>query len=329
MIDGLHSVSTEAKRQVAVIGAGRMGSALARCLKNSGFGVGIWARTRQTRERLSDIAAPVDTLGEAIGDAPLILICLPDYAASRECLDEISGLLNDRTVVQLSSGGPADAVGLADWTKAAGALYLDGAIATFPRRIGDASTTLFLSGSHDAWLRHGGTLRFLGGRATYLGTNVSAAAAADLAWLSIYYGIAFGFLQGAAFFEAGGLDPASLFESTPSFLVEMGDAASEYWDMIRSNVYKGDQATIDVHRAAIEHLSSSARSTGVDSRFVDVGAELLDEAISAGSGGSEIAAVFNILRGGRRNRGRFPCGGSFLCGADMIHPIDDSDWIRT
>lgn len=299
MIEGLHSVSTEAKRQVAVIGAGRMGSALARCLKDSGLGVGIWARTRKTRERLSDIAAPVDTLGEAIGDAPLILICLPDYAASRECLDEISGLLNDRTVVQLSSGGPADAVGLADWTKAAGGLYLDGAIATFPRRIGDASTTIFLSGSHDAWLRYRETLRRLGGRTTYLGSDVSAAATADLAWLSIYYGIALGFLQGAAFFEAGGLNPVSLFESTPSFLVEMHDAASEYRDMIHSAVYTGDQATIDVHRSAIEHLSSSARSVGVDSRFVDVAADLLDEAIMAGNGGSEIASVFHVLRGKR------------------------------
>lgn len=286
---------------VTVLGLGRMGSALARAFSRNGHATVGWTRSPERRQGASSFCVPVATAEEAVSSSPLIVSCLADYAATTEALGAIPGdRWHGRTLVQLASGGPGDAVAMAEWAGARGALYLDGAIGTFPGRIGDAPTAIFLAGSSDAYGKHAGTLAALGGKVTFLGETVTAAATLDLAWLSLYYGVSIGMLNAAAFCAAGQVAPSRFFEAMPSFVPEITHAAREYDGMIAADTFTGDQATIDVHVAAMEHIAASARASGMDTRFTDLLLAVFGDAQRRGLGSLEIAASVQVLQGRAR-----------------------------
>ena len=198
--------------------------------------------------------------------------------------------------MQLATGGPADARGLAAWAADAGVAYLDGAIATYPARIGDAPTIVFYSGDRAAYDRHRATLEALGGRPTFVGEAPGAAAAADLAWLSFLYATMVGLFQGAAFLEAEGAEPAVVFNAVPSFGIEIAAEAAYARELIARNDFHGDQATLDVHLAAMEHIVAAAAESGVSGELPRLVRDLTARAVASGHGGDEIAALIETFR---------------------------------
>ena len=193
---------------------------------------------------------------------------LVDYDATRSVLAEAGAdALSGRALVQLASGGPADARALATEVRPYRVDYLDGAILTFPARIGDEPTMIAYSGSREAFDRHRATFLALGGRPLFVGEEVGGAAAIDLAWLSVLYGGTVGLLQAAAFCEAEGVDPGHAFDAVPSFLVEIAAEAAYYRNLIARGDYSGDQASLDVHVAALHHIVDAAETSGVNGAF--------------------------------------------------------------
>ena len=272
---------------VTVLGLGNMGGALARAFSAAGHTTTGWTRSAGT-----------GTPAEACAASDLVVACVSDYDATRAVLSApgVADALTGRTLVQLATGGPADARSLATWAADAGVAYLDGAIATYPARIGDAPTIVFYSGDRGAYDRHRVTLEALGGRPTFVGEAPGAAAAADLAWLSFLYATMVGLFQGAAFLEAEGADPAVVFDAVPSFGIEIAAEAAYARELIARNDFHGDQATLDVHLAAMEHIVAAAEESGVSGELPRLVRDLTARAVAAGHGADEIAALIETFR---------------------------------
>jgi 3-hydroxyisobutyrate dehydrogenase-like beta-hydroxyacid dehydrogenase len=272
---------------VTVLGLGNMGSALVRAFTSAGYDVTGWSRSRSAT-----------TAAAASARSDLIVACVSDYDATREVLESpgMSSELVGKTLVQLASGSPADARALAEWAKGAAVRYLDGAIATYPARIGDTPTIIFYSGDRNAWEIHSATLIALGGQSTFVGEAPGMAAAADLAWLSFLYGSMLGMLQGVAFLESEGADPAVAFDAVPSFGIEIAAEAAYARGLIRRRNYRGNQATLDTHLAAIEHIVAAADESGVNGGLVRLVRDLAAQAVAEGHGEDEIAALVEVLR---------------------------------
>jgi 3-hydroxyisobutyrate dehydrogenase-like beta-hydroxyacid dehydrogenase len=273
---------------VTVLGLGNMGGALAEAFRDAGHEVTGWSRSTATI-----------TAAEACARSDLIVACVSDYDATRDVLAApgVADQLVGKTLVQLASGGPADARSLAGWARGAAVRYLDGAIASYPARIGDAPTIIFYSGDHDAYELHASTLVALGGRSSFVGDDPGLAAAADLAWLSFLYGTMLGLLQGAAFLQAEGADAAVVFDAVPSFGIEIAAEAQYARGLIRRRDYRGDQATLDVHLAAMEHIVAAAGESGVSDALPRLVRDVAVQAVAEGRGGEEIAALLEVLRG--------------------------------
>jgi 3-hydroxyisobutyrate dehydrogenase-like beta-hydroxyacid dehydrogenase len=154
---------------------------------------------------------------------------------------------------------------LGAFAEAHGVAYLDGAILTFPSRIGDQMTMIAYAGSRAAFDAHAATLRTLGGRSAFVSEEVGGARAVDLAWLSFLYGNAIGLLQGAAFCESQRVDPAQFFDAVPSLLVEIAGEAAYHRQLIGRGDYGGDQATLDVHVAAMRYIAQAAEAASMPS----------------------------------------------------------------
>jgi 3-hydroxyisobutyrate dehydrogenase-like beta-hydroxyacid dehydrogenase len=283
--------------KIVVIGSGLMGSALARAFAAAGHEVAVWNRTPSKAKAVGGGTIAIEDLIEAISGRELVVVSLSNYAACSELFSSegVAPALAGTTLVQLTSGSPADAREGLEWAKANGVDYLDAAILAYPSFVATDYATVFYAGSRSIFDRHLETLQAIAKNSIYVDEKIGSAATLDCAILEAYYGGSLAFLHAAAMCKAEGLDPKTFFSHKDSFLGLISVTADAAQGMIESNDFSGDQCSLNTHVAAIEHIVRLSKDARVSARFPK---ELLDNykrAISAGLGTKELPAVFRTL----------------------------------
>ena len=278
---------------ITVIGLGLMGSALANTLLAAGHDTTVWNRTREKMEPLISAGAHgAASLGEALINSPIALICVSNYNMTSNLLgtDDVVESLNGCSVVQLSSGTPREAIESEAWFSDKGASYLDGAILGGPEGIGKDATQILICGKEPCWNDCEPVLRCLAGRLQYLGENIRAAATLDLAWLVQRYGIFVSTAHALLLCEAEGVS-ADQFAKTVA-----GDRAGEFAAIVHSGDFSNPSATLSVWNAAHEHIRTHAHDMKINTEFPDFVWNLLSRAEDAGYGDEDTAAIIKIFR---------------------------------
>jgi len=282
--------------EITMIGLGAIGSALAQTLLKAGRGVTVWNRSPKKMEPLVALGARGTTdLGEAIEASSRLMICITDYAATSVLLNQpgVPSLLNDRTVIQFSTGTPKEAADFETWVGAQGATYLDGAIMVNPASIGGDDAQILVAGPEETFEQCQGLLSCLGGDLRYLGANVRAAATLDLALLSYIECAIFGVIHGVSMCESEGISLEQFADLLPE-----GTWGRPKVQFILENAFGigPGGATVDVIAAILKRLQDQARNAGINSEIPDLLSSLLQRAIMAGYGGEDTAAVIKVLR---------------------------------
>ncbi len=279
---------------ITIIGLGLMGSALARTIHQAGYNITVWNRSPEKMQAFIDdgIAAAADVI-PAIEASPHILVCIDNYDATRSLLDteKVRPLLRDRTLVQLSTGTPREALDAAEWMKKHGVSYLDGAILAGPDDIGTASGQILLCGDETAYSATAKMLECLGEDVRYLGTNYRAASALDLAWLCDSYGRFMAVIHAARLCESEdvGVDQfASLFEEE--------SLVRRYANVVHSGDFQNCTATLQVWGSALNRIQMQGRDSGIDTAFPDFVDGLFKKAIDAGFGDEHVMSLVKVLR---------------------------------
>ncbi|MFY0574628.1 NAD(P)-dependent oxidoreductase [Cystobacter fuscus] len=283
--------------KIAVIGTGLMGSALARAFAAAGHDVAVWNRTSSKAKAVGGGTTAVEELREAVSGRELVVVSLSNYAARFELFSSkgVASALAGKTLVQLTSGSPADARAGLEWAKANGVDYLDAAILAYPGFVATEYATVFYAGSRSVFDRHLDTLQAIAKKSVYVDEKIGSAATLDCAILEAYYGSSLAFLHAAAMCKAEGLDPKTFFSHKESFLGLVSVTADAARGMIENNDFSGDQCSLNTHVAAIEHIVRLSQDARISARFPK---ELLDNykrAISEGWGSEELPAVFRTL----------------------------------
>jgi 3-hydroxyisobutyrate dehydrogenase-like beta-hydroxyacid dehydrogenase len=283
--------------KIAVMGCGLMGSALARAFAAAGHDVAVWNRTPSKARAVGGGTVAMENLVEAVSGRELVVVSLSNYAASFEVFSAkgVSSALAGTTLVQLTSGSPADARSGLEWAKAHGVDYLDAAILAYPSFVATDYATVFYAGSRAVFERHLETLRAIAKNSVYVDEKIGSAATLDCAILEAYYGGSLALLHAAAMCKAEGLDPKTFFSQKNSFLGLLSVTADAAQGMVENNDFSGDQCSLNTHVAAIEHIVRLSRDARISARFPT---ELLDNykrAVSAGLGEKELPAVFQTL----------------------------------
>lgn len=279
---------------ITVIGLGHMGAALARAILRAGHDLTVWNRSpAKMQPFIDDEVAGTPDLISAITASPVILICIDNYAVTMAMLqsEEVTPRLAGRTVVQLSTGTPREAQESAEWMKTHGVSYLDGAILAGPPDIGTDTSLILLSGEKAAHELSGGLLECLGGDVRYLGPNVRAASALDLAWLCESYGRILAVTHAACLCESEdvGVDVfASLFdEDSP---------ARRYANVIHLVDFENCTSTLQVWGAALQRIRTQAENAGISIEFPEFVSSLFRRAVDAGYGEEHVMALVKVLR---------------------------------
>lgn len=283
--------------KVAVIGCGLMGSALARAFAAAGHNVVVWNRTPSKASAVGGGTIAIENLVEALSGRELVVASVSNYAAWFELVfsKEVASALAGKTLVQLTSGSPADARNGLEWAKANGVDYLDAAILAYPSFVATDYATVFYAGSRAVFDRHLATLQAIAKNSSYVDEKIGSAATLDCAILEAYYGGSLAFLHAAAMCKAEGLDPKTFFAQKNSFLGLISVTADAAQGMVERNDFSGDQCSLNTHVAAIEHIVRLSQDARMSARFPKELLENYKRALSAGLGDKELPAVFRTL----------------------------------
>lgn len=280
--------------EISFLGLGLMGATLAGQVQQHGHAMTVWNRSPQKMQPFMDAGATgAKSLAEAIAASPVVVICIEDYAATRDMLEQgdATRSLADRTVVQLSTGTPLEAADSEAWFTSQGARYLDGAILGGPKNLHTDYAKIVFAGPEEAYQDAESVLKSLCRRIRYVGKNIRAASALDLGWLSRHYGLFLGMTHGVAVCEAEGVSLDLLAEVIPE-----NEYAHAYVRQIYEARFGETAATLSTWATAFESFTRQAADTGINNEMPHLMNSWFERALDAGYGEEDVTALIKIFR---------------------------------
>ncbi|MEU2511412.1 NAD(P)-dependent oxidoreductase [Streptomyces syringium] len=285
---------------VTVLGLGQMGSALAGAFLAAGHTTTVWNRSAARADALVGRGAVrAASVRDAVTASELVVICVTTYDDVHAVLDPVAGDLAGRTLVNLTSGTPEQARAGAAWAAGHGAGYLDGAIMTTPPGIGSAEFMLLYSGSPTAFAAHRTTLASLGDPLD-LGADPGLASLYDTALLGLMWSALSGWLHGTALTGSEGVPARDFTPVAIRWLTAVTGFMSTYAPQVDAGHYPGDDATLDIHLASMDHLVHASEAGGLDTGLPLLLKAFVARAVTAGHGGDSYARLVEIVRAGGR-----------------------------
>ena len=281
--------------KVTVIGAGRMGSALATALFHKGF---AWNRTGAKTEALARLGLhAAQSVEESVREADIVVVSLSDYGSTRQLFrqPEMETALRGKIVVQLSSGTPKEAREMDSWAHRCGIPYLDGAILGSPVWIGTPACTIFYSGPAEVFDRAKPVLMTFGDRTVWVGQEIGQASAFDVAVLTFGVSAMLGFLQGQVVWEGENLPAGGFLETIKGMMPAMESIFTDMSQRVSSKNYRGDQASLEAYSVVTRQLVSWCQDRGSDHTIPDAYVNVMERAIQAGQSQADFACLFEIL----------------------------------
>ncbi|SDM49240.1 3-hydroxyisobutyrate dehydrogenase [Lentzea albidocapillata subsp. violacea] len=278
---------------VAVIGLGQMGSALASAFLRAGHRVTVWNRSAaKTAPLVAQGAVAVGSAAEAQRSAPVVVACVLDYPALTELLDPA---LSGHTMVNLTSGSPEQARALATRLASEGVRYVDGGIMTTPPGIGDPRSMILYSGDQDAFAAASDLLSALA-EPINLGAEPGRAALYDTALLGIMWATLTGWLHATALVTADGSTATHFTPLATRWLGPVAGFVATYAEQVDAGSYPGSDATLDVHLATLDHLVHASEVRKVDPALPQLLHDYARRAVEAGHGADGWARIVELLR---------------------------------
>jgi len=285
--------------KIAILGTGRMGTALAHALLAREHDVSVWNRTPARAQPLSAAGARLaDSVHDAVRSAELVISILNDYTTSHALLrtPEVTAAVRGKALLQLASGSPSEARDAAAWAREHAVRYLDGAIMATPELIGKPESTILYAGERAVFAELESILRGLSGTTAHVGSDPGQAAALDSALLMYMWGVLFGTLHGVAISEAEGIALGDFLHYAKG-LIPVADAFTiELIERAIRKDYEQTQATLDTHHGALQHALEICQSRGLDRTIPEAFERVMKRGLERGRGGLDFAALLDVMR---------------------------------
>jgi 3-hydroxyisobutyrate dehydrogenase len=257
--------------------------------------VRLWNRTPERARAAAAQARGVtafDTTSEAVHDASVVITVLRDGNAVAEVMaDAIGGLDNGAVWIQASTVGPRSAGALANLARDHGVAYLDAPVSgsTTPAREG---RLVWLVAGTDAALRRARpVLDALGSTVLHVGTGVegSSLKLAVNAWMTA---ATVAMSDVLALCDALGIDHATFVTA-----LEAGPLAMPYALQKESAMDAASYTAGFAVQLALKDIDLAAE-VAVPSPLLQVVHDRLEQAVAAGHGGDDLAAVDYLRKSG-------------------------------
>jgi 3-hydroxyisobutyrate dehydrogenase-like beta-hydroxyacid dehydrogenase len=281
----------ESQKHVGVLGLGRMGAALAGALLGAGHDVSVWNRSPLKAGPLLDRGARLAVTPAEAASADVVLSCLSTYDTQRPVLEAAS----PKVLVNLTSGTPEQARGVAKWAASEGIDYVDGVIMAVPQGIGTPAAQILYGGSEPAFAAQRDVLEVLGAP-VFLGEDAGLPALYDLALLGMMWSTMAGYLHALALVGTEGVTPEQFEPMASAWQSAVGGFLPGIGEQVASGDYTTDVSALDINAAGLGLLVETSRAQGISTAVPAVLRELFDRAVAAGHGAHAIASVIEEIR---------------------------------
>lgn len=281
---------------ISVIGLGAMGSALADTLLRNGHSVTVWNRTAGKAEPLAGAGAVVaDSVAEAIAASPATITCIASHDKTIALLEGVSGSLDGKTVIELSTGGATEAEALAGMLSENGASWLIGIINAYPTAIGLPETVLTIVGEEEVWERWAPSIKVLGGRSARVGGQPGMLAALFAALFTTRQGFMFGMIYGGLVCKKAGIPLETFARQVPVSMGVLPSYHKYFADTVPSGNFDNPPATMTTYAAALDDALSTFKDVGAPAELPQLFSDLAHMGVDAGHHDKALTALVEIL----------------------------------
>jgi 3-hydroxyisobutyrate dehydrogenase/2-hydroxy-3-oxopropionate reductase len=288
-------------RQVAVVGAGRMGRAMAARLHGAGHRVTLYNRTRSRAEAVAERlggATVVGTPAEAAAAADFVVVSLADDAAVRSTYEGdrglVAGLRGGAVVLETSTIHPDTVRGLAEGVAGRGATLLDTPVSGSVPIVEKGELTVLAGGPPEALDAAREVLAAYAKTVLHLGP-LGAGAVMKLAVNSVVNALNVALAEALVLAEKAGIDRVAAYDAFANSAV-----AAPYVGYKRAAYLRPDETeTAFALALAAKDLALAedlANETGARMEQLAATRRLLEEAKAKGLGDRDMTAVVEILR---------------------------------
>jgi 3-hydroxyisobutyrate dehydrogenase-like beta-hydroxyacid dehydrogenase len=288
---------------VAIVGTGRMGSAMARTLARAGHEVIVQNRTRDRCEPLATAIGGriVDTPAEAAAAADVAITMLADDAAVASVFGGPDGLVAGAhpggVLVDMSTVLPDSIRSVEDAVRATGSGILDAPVSGSVSLAESGGLTLMVGGAETDLARARPVLESLSKAIFHLGP-LGSGAVMKLAVNTVIFGLNGALAEGLVLAEASGVDRALAYD-----VIATGAAGAPYVGYKRAQFVDPDGAPVAFSLALTEKdlrlITETAAGLGQPLPQTEVNLELVRAASSDDRAGRDLASIAAELRARR------------------------------
>jgi 3-hydroxyisobutyrate dehydrogenase-like beta-hydroxyacid dehydrogenase len=281
---------------ISVIGLGVMGTALAAALLDNGFSVTVWNRSLDKAEPLRAAGAQVAESAEsAIASSPATITCIASHEQTIELLQGLTAALAGKTIIELSTGGAAEAEKLAALLTHSGASWLIGIINAYPTAIGNPETVLTVVGDPATWDSWHKAIKTLGGSSTHVGTEAGMVAALFAALFTTRQGFMFGMIYGGLVCKQAGIPLDAFTQQIPVSLGMLPSYYQYFADTVPGGNFDNPPATMATYVAALDDALSTFKATGAPAELPQLFSDLAHRGMDAGLEDKALTALVELL----------------------------------
>ena len=282
-------------KTVLLIGLGNMGTALARTLLGSGYQTWVWNRTKEKVGTLLEAGALwSEDVWAAVGFVDSVVMCLSNYDNCVELLSTCSDLEN-KTLIQLTTGTASDANSFENLVKQKRGRYLDGAILAYPSNIGDPRCSLLVAGNSLAWKDSESLILTLGGKSQFLGEEVGAPSHLDHALIAPSLIMQMAVIQGMHMAKRAGLDLEFYSKMISGLPASLKADQERHTRAIIDGDFSQVQASIRTWKEALDRILEEDKGLNFNAEVLSGIAEVLRDAQDQGVGEEDLAALIKTM----------------------------------
>lgn len=279
--------------RIAVLGTGIMGAAMARNLLEAGFEVGVWNRTREKAEPLSEEGAMVAASPEEAAEgADFLITMLPTAEVIEEVLGDgvLGTLARDGVWLQTSTVGVSGCGKLAELAKRAGVSYVDAPVLGTKQPAERGELVVIASGPEELKERCAPVFDAVGRRTLWLGPEAGEASRLKLVANNWIDGLLGALAETIALARALGVDPEGFLN-----IIEGGQMDSPYAQMKGRMMIKGEYPVsfpLELARKDVGLILEAAAGGALGMPVSEAVASHFDRAIESGHGQEDMAAIY-------------------------------------